>query len=133
MAVFGVHRKASVLAAVSALAAALALAPAAQATVRPDYQCPDTDVCFFSGTNYDGTPYPVPVANVAQGTLINLRKAGVVVPWGSVSNQSDQVVQIYNDQCRCNAFYLYSGNRESPGAPYTADGVMFIEFSGGTS
>lgn len=122
-----IYARTGILAAAMTLAAGIAAAPPARAAVAPDYTCPQGDVCFFSGTNYDGTPYPVKVAGKA-GTIIDLRSVGVQVPWGSVSNRnSNDVVNIYNQQCSCNGFGLIPGQRESPGSPYTADGHMIVE------
>jgi hypothetical protein len=106
--------------------ATLAMAPAAHASVRVDYVCPSGYVCFFSGTNYNGTPYPVKTIG-KEGTVINLRAAGVAVPWGSVSNRNGFIpVDIYNKACQCNGFLLNPGARLSPRAPYTSDGYMAV-------
>jgi hypothetical protein len=117
------------LAGAATLLAGLTLAPAAaRASISPQYTCPTGDVCFYSGTNFTGTPYPVKISGKG-GSIINLRNQGVAVPWASVSNRDGGLtVNIYNMQCECNGFGLPSGQREAnPGAPYTSDGYMHVE------
>jgi hypothetical protein len=117
------------LAGVATLTTGLALVPAlAHASVSPSYTCPAGYVCFYSGTNFTGTPYPVKISGKG-GTLINLRDEGVAVPWKSVSNRDGGlVVEIYDAGCNCDGFALTSGQRQAdPGAPYTSDGYMIVE------
>lgn len=122
-----IYARTGILAVTMALTAGIATTTPVRAAIVPDFTCPQGDVCFFSGTNYDGTAYPVKVAGKA-GTNIDLRNAGVAVPWGSVSNRnSNDTVNIFNQQCECNGFGLIPGQRISPGAPYTSDGHMIVE------
>lgn len=125
MSISRIRYKIATFAGVAALTT-LAMAPAAHASGRVAYVCPSGDVCFFSGTNYDGTAWPIRTTG-QEGNTISLRAHGVAVPWGSVSNRNGiEGLYIFNKACQCNYFPLGAGARSSPGAPDTSNGYMVV-------
>ncbi len=88
-----------------------ALSTSAVSTAGTDFICPASNVCFFTGSDWNGTVTVIPSSKFPLDTERDLRNLGVTVPWGSVTNKLNNCLELWSAQNPNNVTVLASGAR----------------------